>query len=212
MDGNKVGKYGDFHMLPSIVKYDRTHPVQLTASNLALPLKMSPGEKRQKTPAWVTTASATNGNTRACRACQDRPGRDIPSDQRERKKSFGSGWLRTPRFLVGRRAERCVTAILDLTCYLCNKKSTWLFGHGYIPLWEGRRSELCRIVASLFYSTGRGTVGKVGLGAGRRYQEGKGSKRGKELNTTQHNENRSHQSTATSTCTYMWKPRDTTRH
>lgn len=65
------------------------------------------------------------------------------------------------------------------------------------------------VVASLFNSTGRGTVGKVGLGAGRRYQEGKGRKRGKELNTTQHNENRSHQSTATSTCTCMWKPRDT---
>lgn len=50
MDGNKVGKYGDFHMLPSIVKYDRTHPVQLTASNLALPLKMSPRKKEGKSP------------------------------------------------------------------------------------------------------------------------------------------------------------------
>lgn len=36
MNGYKVGNYGDFHMLSSIVKYDRTHPVQLTASNLAL--------------------------------------------------------------------------------------------------------------------------------------------------------------------------------
>lgn len=50
MDGNKVGNYGDFHMLPSIVKYDRTYPVQLTASNLALPLKMNPRKKEGKRP------------------------------------------------------------------------------------------------------------------------------------------------------------------
>lgn len=85
-------------MLPSIVKNDRTHPVQLTASNLALPLKLNPRQKKEgETPAWVATASATNGNTRAC---QDRPGRDIPSDQRQKKKSFGSGWLRTPPFFI----------------------------------------------------------------------------------------------------------------
>lgn len=48
MDGNKVGKYGDFHMLPSTVRYDRTHPVQLTASNLALPSKMTPEKKRDR--------------------------------------------------------------------------------------------------------------------------------------------------------------------
>ena len=34
-------------MLSSIVRFDRTHPVQLTASILALPLRMSPGKKRQ---------------------------------------------------------------------------------------------------------------------------------------------------------------------
>lgn len=77
------------------------------------------------------------------------------------------------------------------------------------PALEGRRSGLCRIVASLFYSTGRGTVGKVGLGAGRRYQEGKGRKRGKELNTTQHNENRSHQSTSN---IHMYIHVEATRH
>lgn len=84
MDGNKVGKYGDFHMLPSTVRYDRTHPVQLTASNLALPLRMTPEKKRDR-PAQVAAASATNENTRAC---QDRPGRNIPS-QRGKTKALG---------------------------------------------------------------------------------------------------------------------------
>lgn len=104
MDGNKVGKYGDFHMLPSIVKNDRTHPVQLTASNLALPWKMNPEKKEGKTPAWVATASATNGNTRAC---QDRPGRDIPSDQREKKKL----WVRMVEDPTIFRGRRCGTAV-----------------------------------------------------------------------------------------------------
>lgn len=67
---------GTFTCFSSIVKYDGTHPIQLTASNLALPLKTTPEKKEGSTPAWVATASATNGNTRAC---QDRPGRDIPS-------------------------------------------------------------------------------------------------------------------------------------
>lgn len=101
MNGNKVGKYGDFHMLPSIVKYDRTHPVQLTASNLALPIENPPRKQEAKTPTGVATASATKGNTRAC---QDRPGRDIPR-RPEREKSFGSGWLRTPPFFVEDRLD-----------------------------------------------------------------------------------------------------------
>lgn len=107
MDGNKVGKYGDFHMLPSTVRYDRTHPVQLTASNLALPLKNDPGEKEGQAPAQVATASATNENTRAC---QDRPGRDIPS-QRGKKKL----WVRmveNPTIFGWQPCCRYVTAIL----------------------------------------------------------------------------------------------------
>lgn len=53
------------------------------------------------------------------------------------------------------------------------------------PTLEGRRSELCRLLRHFFESTGRGTVGKVGLRAGRRYQEGKGRRAGR--SSTQRN-------------------------
>lgn len=62
---------------------------------------------------------------------------------------------------------------------------------GYMPAAAsrsgGKAVRFCCTVASLFCLTGRGTVGKVGLGVGRRYQEGEDKKAGRKLNTTQHN-------------------------
>lgn len=50
----------------------------------------------------------------------------------------------------------------------------------------GKAVRFCCTVASLFCLTGRGTVGKVGLGVGRRYQEGEDKKReGAQHNATQ---------------------------
>lgn len=48
MNGNKVGKYGDFHMLSSIVKYDRTHPFSAHSLEPRLAIENDPGKKRGK--------------------------------------------------------------------------------------------------------------------------------------------------------------------
>lgn len=67
---------------------------------------------------------------------------------------------------------------------------------------------ICQAVASLFCLLWQGVVGKKGLGVGPETQARQGQEDGKELNTTQRSAT-DHGTSRTTTCTYMWKPRDT---
>lgn len=124
MNGNKVGNYGDFHMLPSIVKYDRTHPVQLTASNLALPLKTTPEKKKREVRRHGLRRPRQLMETRELVKIGQAGTSRAP---RQREKSFGSGWLRTPPFFESGKLDAvllryfishivpCIRQVLDYT-------------------------------------------------------------------------------------------------
>lgn len=175
MNGNKVGKYGDFHMLPSTVRYDRTHPVQLTASNLALPLKMTPEKKRDRRRRRLQRPRQLTKTRELVRI-----GQAGTSRAREGKKSFGSGWLRTPPFLGGRLVVAMLLWYSNTAHDTVHLTSTWLGESWDIERERKAVRESARLLRHFSACSGRGQWGRKAWGRARALEI-----QARQLNTTQ---------------------------
>lgn len=199
MNGNKVGNYGDFHMLSSIVKYDRTHPVQLTASNLALPLKTTREKKRQVRRHGLQRPRQLMETRELVKIGQ--AGTSRAPRQREKKL-----WVRMVEDPTIFRGDELDSVLLRyfIPHIRCCKSEVLSYTSVDASRSGGKAARILPACCVTFQLDGQGGSGEGWTGGGSEIPGGR--REGPQHNATQRN--RSRQSTAQTACTYMWKPRD----